>query len=531
VKYKEKSHWFDPDRWRNILRKGGISMFRKKRILCLYLISAFVFIFSVQPAFTQELTPAKKTAIAWVDGSKANFEEIAKYLWENPELSLVELKSSAKLQEYLAKNGFKIEKGIAGMPSAFVATWGSGKPVIGFLTEYDALPGISQQAGKAVREAVIPGAPGQGCGHNLYGPTGVTAAIATKVAMEKHGIKGTIKLFGCPAEETLVGKIFMAREGVFDGTDIMISYHPWDFNGVNDSSWLAMTSVKFQFKGRSAHAALAPHAGRSALDAVELMDIAMNFMREHVIQEARIHYVITNGGLAPNVVPPEAEVWYFIRSPRRTQVDEIFNWMQDVAKGATLMTQTTMTHKLLAACWEVLPNKVLNKLGDANIKGIGAPPFTPEDQKFGEEIIKSLGGQVKGETFDTTIRSPDLVKTFPNITVMAASTDEGNVSWMVPTISFRSATAAKGTPLHTWQMVCQTGTPTAFKAALTASKWMAATALDCLTKPETIPEAWKEHNQYLSETKYYHPIPSDLKVPTFKDLYGIEPGAVPGAKK
>jgi aminobenzoyl-glutamate utilization protein B len=506
-------------------------MFRNKRIYCLYLISVFVFILLAQPAFAQELTPAKKTAISWVDGSKANFEEIAKYLWENPELSLVEFKASAKLQEYLAKNGFKIEKGVAGMPTAFVATWGSDKPVIGFIAEYDALPGISQVAGKAVREAIIQGAPGQGCGHNLYGPTGVTAAIATKVAMEKHGIKGTIKLFGCPAEETLVGKIFMARDGVFDGTDIMISYHPWDFNGVDMSSWLAMTSVKFQFKGRSAHAALAPHAGRSALDGVELMDIGMNFMREHVIQEARIHYVITQGGAAPNVVPPDAEVWYFIRAPRRTQVDEIWKWMQDVAKGAALMTQTTTSNKLLAATWEVLTNKALGKVGDANIRAIGTPKFTPEDQKFGEEILKSLGKEVKGETFDTTITPPDLVRTFPNVKVMPASTDEGNINWMVPTVTFRSAVAAKGTPLHTWQNVCQTGTPTAFKGALTASKWMAATALDLLTKPEIISEAWKEHKGYLAETKYYHPIPADLKVPTFKDLYGMEPEAIPGMKK
>jgi aminobenzoyl-glutamate utilization protein B len=296
-------------------------------------------------------------------------------------------------------------------------------------------------------------------------------------------------------------------------------------------SWLAMSSVKFQFKGRPAHAALAPHAGRSALDGVELMDIGMNFMREHVIQEARIHYVITKGGEAPNIVPPDAEVWYFIRSPRRTQVDEIWKWMQDVAKGAALMTQTTMSNKLLAATWEQLPNKVLSKLGDANIKAIGTPPFTPEDQKFGEEILKSLGKEVKGEAFDTTITPPGIEKTFPNVPVLPASTDEGNVSWMVPTLSFRAAVNAKGTPLHTWQAVCQTGTPTAFKAALAASKWMAATALDCLTKPEIISEAWKEHNQYLAETKYYHPIPADLKVPTFKDLYGIEPEAVPGMKK
>ena len=233
-------------------------MFRSKRIYCLYLISAFVFILLAQLAFAQELTPAKKTAIGWVDGSKANFEEIAKYLWDNPELSLVEFKSSAKLQEYLAKNGFKIEKGVAGMPTAFVATWGSGKPVIGFLAEYDALPGISQEAGKAVREAIISGAPGHGCGHNLFGPTSVTAAIATKVAMEKHGIKGTVKLFGCPAEETLVGKIFMARDGVFDGTDIMISWHPWDFNGVNDVFMVGNDQCQIPIQGKTSPCCISP---------------------------------------------------------------------------------------------------------------------------------------------------------------------------------------------------------------------------------------------------------------------------------
>jgi len=506
-------------------------MFKSKRIFCLYLISVFVFILLVQPAFAQELTPAKKTAIAWIDESKATYDEIAKYLWDNPELSLVEFKSSGKLQEYLSKNGFKIEKGVSGMPTAFVATWGSGKPVIGFLAEYDALPGISQKAGQATREAVIPGAPGHGCGHNIFGPTSVTAAIATKVAMEKHDIKGTLKVFGTPAEETLVGKIFMARDGVFDGVDIMISWHPGDFNGVNYSSMLAMTSVKFQFKGISAHAAAAPHAGRSALDGVELMNIAMNYMREHVIQEARIHYTIPKGGEVPNVVPPDAESFYWIRTPRRTQLDHIWEWMQDVAKGAALMTKTTMSYKLLCATWEVLPNKVLSKIGDANATAIGGPPFTPDDQKFGEEIIKSLGREVKGESFDTTIRSPDLSKTFPNVTIFPASTDEGNVSWIVPTLNFRAATLAKGTPLHTWQAVCQTGMPTAFKGGLTASKYMATSALDCLTKPEIISEALKEHKGYLAETKYYHPIPADLKVPTFKDLYGIEPEAVPGMKK
>jgi aminobenzoyl-glutamate utilization protein B len=505
-------------------------MAKNRSGLGLGIIFLFTFVFSVLPGFAQELTPVKKTAVDWVDGAKATYEEIAGYIWDNPELSLVEFKSTAKLQEYLAKNGFKIEKGVAGMPTSFVATWGSGKPVIGFLAEFDALPNLSQKKGSVTKAEIVPGGPGHGCGHNLFGTSSATAAIAAKAAMEKHGIKGTLKVFGTPAEETLVGKVFMARDGVFDGADIMISWHPGDSSGADYTSMLAMTSVKFQFKGKSAHGASAPDMGRSALDAVELLNIGMNYMREHVVQEARIMYVITKGGEVPNNVPPDAEVWYFIRAPRMTQVDHIWKWMQDVAHGAALMTQTKMTYKILASTWEVLPNKVLCKLGDENARMVGAPAFTPEDQKFGEEVIKSLGKEVKGPAFATTITAPDLSKTFPNVFVVKASTDQGNVSWMMPTLSYRAATQAKGTPGHSWQMVCQTGTPPALKAGMSVSKWMAASALELLTKPELISHAWKEHNGHLSETKFFHPIPADLKVPTFKDLYGIEPEAVPRKK-
>jgi aminobenzoyl-glutamate utilization protein B len=506
------------------------SMFKTSYFFTIIALSALVFALAVLPAVAQELTPAKKTAVAWIDQAKPKFDEVAKYIWDNPELSLVEFKSSAKLQEYLAGNGFKIEKGMAGMPTAFVATWGSGKPVIGFLAEFDALPNLSQASGQLTRAEIVPGAPGHGCGHDIYGTASSTAAIATKAAMEKHGIKGTVKVFGTPAEETLIGKVFMARDGIFDGTDVMLTWHPNDVNGVDYSSMLAMTSVKFQFKGKSAHGASAPEMGRSALDAVELMNVGMNYMREHVVQEARIMYVITKGGEVPNNVPPDAEVWYFIRAPRRTQVDHIWKWMQDVAKGAALMTQTQMTHKILAATWEVLPNKALVRIGNANAAAVGAPSFTPEDQKFGEAVIKSLGKEVKGEAFDTTVTPPDLNQTFPNVFVVKASSDQGNVSWMFPTLIFRAATQAKGTPGHSWNMVAQTKTEPALKGGLAVSKWMATSAIDCLTTPEIISEAWKEHNKTLSETKYYHPIPADLKIPSFKDLYGIEPSAVPGVK-
>lgn len=235
-----------------------MKMVRSKEILGLCLIFISMFVLSVQPVFSAELTPAMKTAVDWIDGSRAVYDEIARYIWENPELSLVEFKSSAKLQDYLTRNGFKIEKGVAGMSTAFVATWGSGKPVIGILGEFDALPSLSQESGNTSQKPIIPGAPGHGCGHNLFGTSSATAAIAAAKAMEKHGIKGTVKFFGSPAEETLVGKIFMNRDGVFDGTDIMIAWHPGEFNGVSYLTNLAIDNIKFRFYGRSSHAGTLP---------------------------------------------------------------------------------------------------------------------------------------------------------------------------------------------------------------------------------------------------------------------------------
>lgn len=467
------------------------------------------------------MTPEKKTAVAWIHEARMIYETIATDLWDHPELSLAEFKSSARLEKYLEENGFNIEKRVPGMQTAFIATWGAGKPVIGFLAEYDALPNLSQKSQVVEPDPVIVGAPGQGCGHNLLGTSICTAAIAIKAALEKSGMKGTIRVFGTPAEETLVGKVFMARENVFAGTDMMIAWHPEDTNGVDYKSMLAMTSVKFQFTGISTHGGSAPELGRSALEAVELMDVGMNYMRGHLIQDARINYVITKGGDVPNNVPPIAEVWYFIRAPRRSQVDQIWNWMLQVAKGASLMTQTSMKTNLLSATWELLPNKSLARVGDGNATLIGAPDFNPEEQKFGEEIIRSLGREIKGSAFDNTLTHPDLTKTFPNVDFSKASTDLGNVSWMFPTLSFRVATKALGTPQHSWQMVCQTNSPPAMKAGLRVSEWMAASALDCFAHPEIIEEAWEEHRLYLNETKFYHPIPEDLAVPTFKDLYGI----------
>ena len=462
----------------------------------------------------------KKTACSWIDENRTGYEETARYIWSHPELSLVEYKSSEKLQEVLRGAGFRVVRGQSGMPTAFVATWGSGKPSIGFLAEYDALPNLSQKAGFNRPSPVVPGGPGHGCGHNLLGTSSCAAAVAVKTALEKHRIQGTVKVFGTPAEETLVGKIFMARDRVFDGTDIMIAWHPGDLNGVDYKSMLAMTSAKFRFKGRSAHAASAPHAGRNALDAVELMDIAMKFMRGHIIQEARVMSVVSRGGEVPNNVPPDAEVWYFLRAPRRSQVDHIWDWSKEIARGAALMTQTKTRHRILAATWEVLTSRVLAEVGDANVSLIGPPPFSPEDQRFGREVLKSCGVRGKKPAFDPEITRPDLGRTFPDVDVYPASTDLGNVSWLVPTLSFKAATLARGTALHSWQMVSQACSPPAMKAGLTVAKWMAASAIECFMNRETIRKAWKEHEGYLSETPFYHPIDPKVNLPSHADLYG-----------
>jgi aminobenzoyl-glutamate utilization protein B len=472
--------------------------------------------------------PAVKVANTWIDGAKATYDEIAQYIWEHPELSLVEYKAAARLTEYLGEHGFRLETGISGMPTAFVATWGSGRPVIGFLAEYDALPNLSQDAHVIVPKPIVPGAPGQGCGHNLMGTSSATAAISAAKAMEKLGIKGTLKVFGTPAEETLIGKLFMTRDGVFDDTDIMLSWHPRDINSADYNTYLAMKSVKFQFHGRSAHGGTDAHQGRSALSAAQLMNTGVNFMREHLIPDARVHYIVSKGGEAPNNVPPFAENYYFLRAPRMGDVTRIWDWVIKIAKGAALMTETKMTYDILTTIYERLPNRTLARMGDEIIKWIGPPPFGRDDQKFGRRVIQALGRDSNGESFSTKIQSPDLSKTFPDIFVVKASNDQGNISWKMPILNFSAATRARGTPNHSWATVCQSSAPAAMKAGLQVSKWLAASALKLMTHPKIIEEARAEFNTYLAEFgRYEDPISRRVKIPSFETLYGIKPEWVP----
>ncbi|HEY3275209.1 MAG TPA: amidohydrolase [Syntrophorhabdaceae bacterium] len=506
-------------------------MFRCRAVLGVFLFLIAFAAFLCPQVSALELTPAMKTAIGWIDQNKAVYDETARYVWENPELSLVEFKSSAKLQKYLESNGFTIQKGVAGMATAFVAVWGSGKPVIGLNAEFDALPGLSQESGKTVRKPLVPGGPGHGCGHNLFGASSVTAAVAMTKAMEKFGIKGTIKVFGTPAEETLVGKTFMNRDGVYDGTDIMMDWHPEYINGADYSSSMAQDSIKFRFYGKASHAGFAPEAGRSALDAVELMNVAANYMREHIVQGAKISYAITKTEGVPSIVPAFAESWYTVRTQRRAQVDPIRAWLIDVAKGAALMTQTKMEYQVIVGVYEYLPNRTLSMMGTEMAKLIGPPPFTTEDQQLGAAILKDMGKEVKGEPYSAKITVPDFSKKFPDVPFVGASMDV-NYTWRFPSVKFVAATFAGGTPLHSWITVCQTGTPTSLKAGLQVSKYMAASGLELLTNPKLVADAQAELKGELARLgAYKEPIPAGAKVPTFKDLYGMEPDQVPGAKK
>jgi len=506
------------------MTEGGSRMRKACRSWALIMVVALL----ASPAFGVEagtMTPEKETAVKWLDTHAAVGAETATYIWHNPELGLGEHKSSAVLQEMLKSAGFKVESGTAGMKTAFVASWGEGKPVIGIHAEYDALPGLSQAAGVAEEKILVEGCPGHGCGHNLFGTYSSMAAIAVKKAMEAHGIKGTIKLFGTPSEETLVGKAFFVKEGIYKDADAVLSWHPGTDNSVSYASSLAMDNFKVRFHGKASHAASAPWAGRSALDAVELMNIGMNYMREHVRPESRIMYSIPDGGKAPNVVPPYSEVWYFIRAPQYKMVKEIVDWSKKVAEGAALMTQTRMEFVPITAVWQYLPNQVLAKVGIANALLLGTPPFTDEDEKIAEPFSRSLKEE-KGPFLSREFRQFDYDKPFSWATG-GGSIDEANTSWVVPMVRFSGSTLAKGTPGHSWQSVAQNILPPAFKASLTVSKYMAATALDLFADPKLLEDAKAElkasnekHGPFVDPVK-------DVSLPTFQLMHNVEESQVP----
>jgi aminobenzoyl-glutamate utilization protein B len=444
-------------------------------------------------------------------------------IWECAELGLLEYRSVKILVDKLNAHGFTIQKGVGGMPTAFFADYGKGKPVIGVMGEYDALPGLSQKV-STEKEELKRGAPGQGCGHNIHGASGLAGAIAIRYAMEKHRLEGTVRFFGTPAEESASGKVWMVRAGVFDGVDAVLSHHPSSMNYASLASSLANNSVKFHFKGKTSHAAGSPEHGRSALDAVELMNIGVNFLREHVVQDSRIHYVIEEGGGQPNVVPGYARSWYLIRAPKRYMVDHIYERVLKIAKGATLMTETELEIEFIKGIYNKIPSKVLSTVVTANMREVGTPSYTNEELEWAAELTKSVSKDAKIGSLRKTQRPgwENLVDVVMDTSVPDAwndgivspgSTDVSDVSWMAPTMEFSTASWPLGTPGHSWMNVAASAHSIGHKSLIFASKVIATSGLELLSSCELRDKAWTEHAQRTMGKEYKPPIPEGMNPP------------------
>ena len=438
----------------------------------------------------------KAEATHSIDSNYSQYKNIALEIWNNAELGYKEKKSTALLQKTLKDEGFSVQAGVADIPTAFVATYGSGLPVIGILAEFDALPGLAQKA-VPEKKGIDGQAGGHGCGHHLFGTASVAAGIAIKNLMEKNKFTGTVKIFGCPAEEGGSGKVYMVRAGLFKDVDVAIHWHPGAENGVTMTSALANSSAKFRFYGLSAHAAGAPERGRSSLDAVESMDYMVNLMREHIPQETRIHYVITQGGKAPNVVPDFAEVYYYVRHPKRDQVKEIFERVVTVAKAAAYGTETKMDYEIIGGTHDLLLNKTLADAMQINLQKVGGVKYTEEEKEFATKIQSSFNFPYP------SILSADSIKPLKlEMDAGGGSTDVGDVSYAVPTVGLRAATWAPGTPAHSWQAVACGGTEIGTKGMMVAAKTMAMTAIDLFTNPTLIIKAKEEFVSKKGDYKY-----------------------------
>ena len=442
----------------------------------------------------------------------------------NPELGYNETFASSLQIKTLEEAGFTVTSGIGDIPTAFVAEYGKGKPVIGILGEFDALPGLSQEVNPN-HNPIVQDGPGHGCGHNLLGTAGVSAVIALKERMEVDMLPGTIRYYGCAAEELLSGKTFMARAGVFDDLDCVLTWHPSTVNTTANFSMQALTAIEFYFSGRTAHAGAAPHLGRSALDAVELMNVGANYLREHVLDGTRIHYQITNGGLAPNVVPDKASVYYFLRASNRKQVEELEERLIKVAQGAAMMTETSVRWEIKSGCYETLPNETLNELMYKQVEAAGPFTITEEEEKFAKELLQTVEPSVlagaknnlmsanANETLDT-----DFYHNMDHFGVtIGGSSDVGDVSWIAPMGQIMTLCAPLGVQLHTWQATASFGSSIGMKGMHHAAKIMALTAYDLLLDQDGILEKAKAEFKASTKGKAFKPgIPANVKAPVPK---------------
>ena len=461
----------------------------------------------------------KVQLVDWLEERSGRFTAMSDAIWREPQLALKETFACKLQSDDLRVEGFRIREQVGGLPTAFVAEWGSGAPILGFVGEYDALPNLSQADGPE-QNPLVPGGAGHGCGHNLLGTASLAAAVALKSWLEATGRPGTVRYYGCPAEETLTGKVFMARDGVFADLDAALTWHPGWINTVGKGSSLAMDSLKFRFHGRTAHAAMSPDLGRSALDAVELMNVGTNFLREHVADAVRIHYVITNGGGAPNVVPDDAEVWYFVRAPRRAQVDEVTARIRKIAQGAALMTETTMAEQYLCGCYNVLPNLFLADLAFAAMNEVGPLEFTEEEHTYARRIVAAYPESTRAPLLATiglpqTLLSESLLGGLYAAQnegkAMPGSTDVGDVSWIAPTVSVEAATWALGVPAHSWGITATGAMSIGHKGMLHAAKTMALTAYELFEDPSKLERARAEFTEATGGKAYQTPLPEGLQ--------------------
>jgi aminobenzoyl-glutamate utilization protein B len=465
----------------------------------------------------------------WLKEHANQFTEMSDRIWQEAETAWQEHNSSRIQSEYLLERGFSLTSGIADIPTAFSAEWGSGKPVIGFVGEYDALPGLSQKA-VPYKEPVAEGAPGHGCGHNLLGTGCLAAAEALRWWLEEQGSVGTVRYYGCPAEEQISAKAFMARTGCFDDLDAAFNYHPSKLNMPGKGTAVGVVDASFRFKGITSHAGGSPEKGRSALDAVELMNVGVNYLREHVADKVRIHYTITDGGMVPNIVPETASVWYFVRAPERKMLDDVFARVRKVAEGAALMTETEVAVEYRGACSSVLNNHYLADLQFQAMKQIGPIEFTDAELDFAEKINRlyasadpsDLFGELKipadqKERVDRLYGAPLIGENFPSMdaeVIGTGSTDVGDVSWITPLSMLETACFPTGAAGHSWGIAATSGMSIGHKGMLHAAATMALTAVRLYSEPTHLEMVRREFRDRTEKVPYVNPIPEGVNPPT-----------------
>jgi len=466
----------------------------------------------------------KNTDTIWdhVEAQSGGFIALADRVFDTPETLYAEVDSCAAHAEMLEAQGFRVTRDLAGIPTAVMGEAGEGGPVIAILGEYDALPGLSQEPGVAEHRPVVAGGNGHGCGHNLLGSAALLAATALKDWLAETGIAARVRYYGCPAEEGGAAKTYMVRAGLFDDVDAAITWHPASFTAVDLATSLANTRIDFSFTGKASHAAGAPELGRSALDAVELMNVGVNYMREHMPDDARIHYAyIDAGGAAPNVVQAHAVVRQLVRARDLTGLRALVARVDKVAQGAALMTETQVERRVYSGVSNLIGNRPMEEAMQRALDALGPVPFDEADTLFAKAIRETLTEEDIAATFRRIGMEPDL--DLPLCDFIApldrrgqggdGSTDVGDVSWAVPTVQARVATCALGTPLHTWQQTAQGKAPMAHKGMIHAAKVMAATARILIEEPATLAAARDAHQARLARTPYVCPIPDDVQPP------------------